>query len=209
MISIVFPHADNPENNKVLDLKLKMFKENTGCEYEILYLPNDMRPELVYNFWDWGMRNAKYDLILWDNTDIVYAKNWQENVLKHKDDGDWIGLELVECGQIGVAPTNIHMDFGRTADTFRREDFEGFARTYGLGRPSMRDGFCWYSPSVWSKEFYIKMGGFDFSKPFPHPNDGEFREKCEAANCKFIVVNSFAYHFQRGHIHQGLQPEHK
>ena len=206
MISIIFQHANNPENNRIFELNLKMLKENTTCEYEILSLWNDKRPDLVYKFWDWGIRNAKYDLILWHNTDIVMAPGWNERVITYKDKADWIGIELVECGAIGVHPNNIHKDFGRTAETFDRKGFESWANSL-QGWAAYRDGFCWYSPSVWKKDWYIKMGGFDLDKPFPHPNDSAFKEKCERAGTKFIVVNSYAYHFQRANENQELKDE--
>lgn len=197
MISIVFPHALNSENNKVLDLKLKMIEENSTYPYEILMLGNNGRVDLVYEGWDWMIRRAKYELILWDNTDIVYGPNFMNNVIKHKDDADWLGLELIECGAIPVADTNMCIDFGRTAETFDRDSFENFVKIYSKGRPSIRPGFCWYSPSVWKKEWYIKMGGFSTVIPFPHTNDIEFRERCQKMGATFAVVNSYAYHFQR------------
>lgn len=207
MISIVFPHALNKENDKVLDLKLKMFEENTNCPYEILYLANQKRPELVYKGWDWLIRNAKYDLVLWDNSDIVYSPGWDENVIKYADRGDWIGLELVECGQIGVHQNNIHKDFGITAETFRREEFEQWVKEFTEKRLPFRKGFCWYSPSVFKKNWYIAMGGFDLEHIFPHPIDSMFREKAESLGQKFIVVNSVAYHFQRAGENLGQKEE--
>lgn len=206
MISIIFPHAINKENNKVFELNLKMLKENTTCDYEVLSLWNN-RPDLVYEFWDWGIRHAKYDFILWHNTDIVMGPGWNENVIKSKDKGDWIGIELVECGQIGVHPNNIHKDFGITADTFRRKEFEDWVFNRKWGKPTYREGFCWYSPSVWRKDWYIKMGGFHWEKPFPHPNDTEFKEICELSGCRFIVANEYAYHFQRAGENLGEKNE--
>lgn len=209
MISIVFPHELNKENDKVLQLKLKMLEQNSSYPYELLILNNNRRPDLVYESWDWMMRRAKYDLILWDNSDIVYGPNFMENVVKHKDDADWICLELVECGMIGVAASNIHKNFGTTADNFRRQEFEDWVLNYSRNRPSIRNGFTWYSPSVWKKDWYVKMGGFDCSKPFPHPNDSEFREKVEKIGAKFATVNSFAYHFQRARENMREKQERK
>lgn len=207
MISIIFPHALNQENNKILDLKLKMIADNSTYPYEIILLGDTGRPDLVYEGLDLMMRRAKYDLILWDSTDIIYGPKFMDNIIKHKDDADWIGLELVECGAIDVHPNNIHMDFGRTSLTFQRTKFENWVNDFSKNRPSIRDGFCWYSPSVWKKEWYIKMGGFSTAYPFPHPNDIEFKERCEKNNCKFAVVNSFAYHFQRAHENLRYKPE--
>lgn len=207
MISIVFPHAINSGNDAVLNLKLKMLQDNTRCQYEILYLANMKRPDLVYKGWDWLIRNAKFDLILWDNSDIVYAPEWDVNVLRNKDNANWIGLELVECGQIGVHTNNIHMDFGITAETFRRAEFESWVAAYSANRHNHRPGFSWYSPSVWKKDWYISMGGFDLSHQFPHPVDSMFREKAEKLGQRFIVANSFAYHFQRAGENLGEKPE--
>lgn len=209
MISVCLPHAMNEENDKVLQLNLNMLRENTTCPYEVLILSNMGRADLVYKGWDFLMRNAKYDLLLWQNSDILMSPRWNENVLKYQDNGDWIGLELVECGMIGVSPTNIHQDFGITADTFRREDFEDWVKTYSENRLGFRKGFGWYSPSVFKKSWYVSMGGFNTEKSFPHPNDMEFKEKAEKLGQRFIVVNSFAYHFQRAGENMGEKPERK
>jgi hypothetical protein len=208
MISIIFPHELNHENDEVLKLKLQMLKDNSTYPYEVLILSNNKRPDLVYEGWDWLMRRAKYDLVLWDNSDIVYAPNFMDNIIKHKDEADWLGLELVECGALEVASSNIHKNFGMTADEFNRNEFENWVKDFSQNRPSIRPGFCWYSPSVWKKEWYISMGGFNLSNSFPHPIDYEFRIKCEQAGARFSVVNSFAYHFQRAKENSGIVQPH-
>jgi hypothetical protein len=130
-----------------------------------------------------------------------------DNIVKHKDDGDWIGLELIECGKLQVAHTNIQKNFGTTANNFDRLGFETWVEEFSKNRPSKRDGFCWYSPSVWKKDWYIQMGGFDLTNKFPYHNDIEFKEKVEKLKTKFIVVNSFAYHFQRNHENRSIVTE--
>jgi hypothetical protein len=208
-ISIVFPHLLNPENDRVLDLNLRMIRENTTCPYEVLFVASTPRSDLVYTGLDWLMRNAAYDLILWHSTDVLLAPAWNENVILSAADGDWIGLELVECGQIGVSPTNIAQDFGITAATFRREEFEVWCADQSKDRPKFRPGFSWFSPSVWRKQWYIDNGGFDCSKPFPNPNDEAFRHRVNLKQCRFIVAKSFAYHFQRARENTGERPERK
>lgn len=207
MISVVFPHLLNPENDRCLELSLQMLKENTTCPYEVLFLADNGRRDLVYKGLDWLFRNAKYEMILWHSSDIVLAPKWNENVLRNKENADWICLELVECGQIGVHPNNIPLNFGITAKEFHRVDFENWVAQYSAGRHNHRRGFSWYSPSVFKKSWYEKMGGFDLSQPFPHPNDQIFKEKCERAGATFIVANSFAYHFQRAGENIGEKTE--
>lgn len=208
MISVIFPHAINEENNKILELKLSMLKEHSTYPYEVIYLASSMgRTDLVYEGIDYLIRKSKNELVLWDSTDIVYGPGFMENIVRHKDDADWIGLELVECGAIDVHPNNISMNFGRTSVDFKKKEFENWVIEFSKNRPSIRNGFCWYSPSVWKKEWYLNQGGFNINLPFPYPNDVEFRERCEKNNTRFAVVNSFAYHFQRAHENLGYKEE--
>lgn len=197
MISIVIPHVMNEENDKLLALNLQMLKENTTCEYEVLiFSDNSRRKDLVYRSLDWMFRQAKYDLVLWGSSDVVLSYGWNNNVLKYANLADWICLQLVECGEIPVHSNNIEKDFGRTAETFNRDAFEAWCKSYSYGHSAYRDGFCWYSPSVFRKDWYINSGGFDLSKYFPHHTDKDFIERVEK-DTKFITVNSYAYHFQR------------
>lgn len=206
-ISIVFPHILNDENDRVLQLNLKMIKENTTCPYEILYLANTGRMDLVYKGWNFLIENSRYPLCLWHNTDLVLAPGWNENVIKHQDKSPWMCFRLIETGAIGVSESMINKDFGRTAETFRRSEFETFVAQESKKYKEWEYGFIWYCDSVLNRDWFLSMGGFPEDKPFPHPNDIEFRNHVEAGGCKQIIVNSWAYHFQRGHIHQGLQKE--
>lgn len=207
MISIVIPHAVNPENDRILKLNLNMLKENTTCEYEVLlFADTGGRVDLVYPSLDWMIRHAKYDLVLWGSSDVVLAPGWDANILKYKDIADWICLQLVECGQVGVHSNNIHKNFGIKAIDFNRNEFEEWVNEYSKDRPDYREGFCWYSPSVFSKRWYIENGGFDLRKPFPHHADMDFIEKVKRRT-KFITANSYAYHFQRSGENIGEKPE--
>ena len=205
MISVVFPHLLNEENNKCLELSLKMLKENTSIPYEILYIADNGRKDMVYKGLDWLIRNAKYDNILWHSSDIVYAKDWDKAVVENLNKVEWMCLELVECGQIGVHPNNIHLDFGITADTFRREDFEKWVKEYSKDRRSFKPLFTWYSPSVFRKDWYISMGGFSHGC-FPDPLDADLVDRARKKGAKFITVNSFAYHFQLAGENIGTKP---
>lgn len=194
-ISICFPHVDNPWNTDCLELKKKMLKENTNGEYQLFYMTGT-RKEDVYPAWDWLFRRAKYDIILWDNSDITYAKNWDVLIHKYINQTDWLSLRVVECGQIGVAATNIAKNFGITANSFRRQEFEDWCVEDSKSRPEFEHGWSWYSPSAFRKEWYISTGGFDLSlPPFPNDIDRKWQDKI-ASQTKFDIVNSYAYHFQ-------------
>lgn len=197
MISIIFPHADNPENNACLALKRKMLEENTTCPYQLLYL-NDAQPKDVYRFWRDGFQVARYPLCLWDNSDIVYSRGWNEPIVAHQNDADWLCLRLVECGAIPVAATNIERDFGRTAATFDRAGFEAFAVEEAARHPSIEHGkFGWYAPSAFRTAWLLaNLERFPTDPPFPHDNDRIFRERVTARGCRFALLSSYCYHFQ-------------
>jgi len=179
-----------------------MIKENTTCPYEVLYVASTPRHDLVYTGLDWLIRQAQYEYILWHSTDVVLSYNWNENVLKA--DGDWICLELIEPGIIGVSPTNITKNFGMTAETFDRKAFEEYAKERQEREP-YREGFGWYSPSAWRKQWYIDNGGFCLDEHFPEPMDMEFKDHVK--DSRFVVANSYAYHFQRARENTGDRDE--
>ncbi|HSZ58526.1 MAG TPA: hypothetical protein VK797_22860 [Tepidisphaeraceae bacterium] len=197
MISLIFPHHDSPENNACLELKRQMLADNTCCPYQLLYVVGTT-PDDVYPAWNWLAKRAKYDILLWDNSDIVYAPGWDENIRRHINDADWLCLRLVECGAIGVAGSNIGANFGRTATSFDRPGFEHFCAVDNAGRSSIElDIFGWYSPSAFRKSWFLEKGGLPDKIPFPHDNDADFKVKVFNEGCRFARIGSYAYHFQR------------
>ena len=203
-ISIVMPHAINDENDRVLSLNKKMIKENTKGQYEILYIGNMGRPDLVYKGWNMLVDIAKYDLILWSNSDLLLAPNWDVNIHQLSEIYDWISLRVVECGAIESSPTMISKDFGWTASSFDRKSFEQFVVLDTVNRPIHEDGWVWYCPSVLKKDKFKKLGGFDENPIFPFPQDVSFKRKAENDNWKFCISNhSYAYHLQRARENLG------
>ncbi len=209
MISLIFPHLSNPENDAVLELKLRMLRDNTRCAYQVLYVVSTAgNCDDVYPAWNWLASRAKYPILLWDNSDIVYAPDWDVAVRQHIDEYDWLCLRLVECGAIGVAGSNIERHFGTTAAKFDRVGFESFAAADAAGRPSCEpDIFGWYSPSAFRKEWFLAKGGFPTAIPFPHQNDEIFKERVTAEGCRFCRVGGYAYHFQRQRENMGLRSD--
>ena len=183
-----------------------MLKENTDGNYELLYI-SGIIPKDVYPTWNQLAEAAKYDLLLWGNTDLLPAKGWDRLVRKYIKQADWLCCRVVECGQIGVAPTMIKRDFGITAKSFRRQKFEQFVEEEGKKYPEFERGFIWYCPSIFRKDWFLKMDGFSTDKPFPNPNDILFKEKVEKKGCRFGIVNSWFYHLQRAGENLGQKKE--
>jgi len=207
-VSIVFPHAINPENDRVLALNQQMIKENTAGEFEILTLGNTMRSDLVYAGWNYLISVAKFEHVLWFNTDLLLGPGWDKPIEELMKTYDWLSFRVAECGAIGVANTMIEKDFGRTATDFRRQEFEDYVKDQIESYPESEGGWVWYCPSILKKSKFLELGGFMTEPPFPNPNDINFKERAIKAGWKFGISNhSWAAHLQRGHIHQGLQQE--
>lgn len=205
-ISIIMPHAINDENDRVLSLNQKMAKENTRGPYEILYIGNMRRPDLVYKGWNMLVGIAKYDLVLWSNTDLLLAPNWDVNIYQLTELYDWISLRVVECGAIPSAATMISKNFGWTAQGFDRDGFEKFVGEDIAQRPIHQPGWIWHCPSVLKRNKFLELGGFGETPPFPYDQDNHFKVRAEAAGWKFGVSNhSYAYHLQRARENLGKQ----
>ena len=197
-ISIVMPHAINEENDRVLSLNQKMLRENTRGEYEILYIGNMKRPDLVYKGWNALFDMAKYELVLWSNTDLLLAPNWDVPIHNLAEIYDWISLRVVECGAIPSFDTMISKNFGWTANTFDRNGFESFVKTDTETRNQHEPGWVWFCPSILKKSKFNQIGKFGEYPPFPHPQDINLKERAEANGWKFGISNhSYAYHLQR------------
>ena len=191
-ITILIPHKSTPLNDKCLEINKTMLKENTANkEYEliIMYAPKD-----PYALWNEYVPMAKYDHIVFSNSDVLMAKNWDVNFQKHVDDNSIVTGYLAECGVIGVASQNIPKNFGKSPLSFNRIAFENWAASYNASEVKEERG--WYMPCIMTRQFFLRMGSFPTEKPFPNPNDIIFWERCLKNGAKLKRVKSFAYHLQ-------------
>lgn len=207
-ISIVFPHAINSGNDSVLELNKSMLEKNTKGEYELLYLANMKRTDLVYEGWNILFNIAKYENVLWSNSDLIAGYGWDVPVLHLMEKYDWLSLRVVECGAIGVADTMVCKDFGRTPEAFDSNGFENFIKEESSKYPESQDGWVWYCPSIIKKSKFLALGGFNNYPPFPNPNDIDFKKRAQQAGWRFGISNhSWFYHFQRAGENLGEKPE--
>lgn len=202
MISIVLPHKPGKEQDKLLALNKKMLKENTHHPYELIYVYGGDR-HIVYPAFNFLISQAKYPIVVMTNTDVLFEKDWDIPLVENIDKGDWFSFRLVEAGAIGS--DQIVKNFGRTADTFDENAFQQFVDGFSLSNslPEIDDGFVWYVPCAWKKEYFLKMGGFETKDPFPTPNDIRFREKCAREGCRFKIIDSWCFHAQWAKINRG------
>lgn len=202
MISIVFPHKPGIEQDKLLELNKEILAQNTHHPYELIYVYGGDR-HIVYPAFNFLISQAKYPIVVMANTDVFFEKDWDKLLVKHINEGDWFSFRLIEAGAIGS--DQIVKNFGRTVSEFDIDEFQGFVNEFKETNslPDITDGFVWYVPCAWKKEYFLKMGGFDTAEPFPTPNDIRFREKCARKGCKFKILNSFATHLQWAKVNRG------
>lgn len=192
--SIIIPHKKTELNDLSLDLNLKMLEKNSrNKNYELIIAEEKEDP---YKLWNKYSELAKYENLVFSNSDVIMAKDWDVHMIGQLCDNSIVTGYLVECGVIGVAWQNIPRNFGTSPLDFDSEKFENFCEEEGEKVPDMREERGWYMPCSIKKSLFFKMGGFNTEKPFPNPNDIIFWEKCIGEGVVLKRAKSFAYHFQ-------------
>lgn len=192
-ITVIIPHKRMEENDKALLLNLRMLLDNSCSSLEIIIdteSPKD--PYIIYNE---VARSARSEIIVMTNSDVLMAPDWDRGFIDHMQDNAILTGYLVEPKNVGVAGENIEKNFGKTPDTFDRNEFEGYAMSNG--KPAVKEQRGWYMPCAFKKNWFLSTGGFDTSEAFPHASDVVFWDRCiKEFGTKLLRVNSFAYHFQ-------------
>jgi len=197
MISIIIPHLSRPLNDEALELTLDRLERWTFCRYEVL-IPREL--ECPYKLWNRYVDQAKYENIVFSNSDVIMSPGWEGRYLEFIDDNSIVCPYLIEPNVIGVAPVNIQRDFGRTPKEFieREWAYLDWVRNSDHARRAapMRLERAWYMPCMMRKSLFDRLGRFETEKPFPEPNDIKLWDKAVAMGVALKRVSSYAYHFQ-------------
>lgn len=194
VLSIVIPHKPTPMNDKALMLNIGMLLANTLNPYELII--ETTVPKCPYVIWNEISHIARADILVFTNSDVLMAKEW-DKVIPHIADNEIMTGYLAEAGNIGVASVNIPKSFGKTPDEFDKASFDSWASSYGPQVPESQEQRGWYMPCAMRREWFLSTGGFDTAETFPAPNDIKFWEMCiHTYKTKLTRIRSFAYHFQ-------------
>lgn len=194
-LSVIIPHKPTARNDEALALNLDMMFKNARNPFEIII--DTETPKDPYKIWNEASKVARAEVLVFTNSDVLMAKDWDVNLLAYAQPNVITTGYLIEPGTIGVAPENIHHDFGRVPATFDRAGFEQYASQLMIGKPAVIEQRGWYMPCAISKEWFLGTGGFDTTLGFPNPNDILFWEHCiHDLGTKLLRVASIAYHFQ-------------
>lgn len=191
-MTILIPHKSTAINDIALELNIRTLKENTKNQNYDLQIMREKREP--YSLWNEYAQKAKFEHIVFSNSDVIMAPNWDVNFQRWVNNNNIITGYLVEPGAIGVASQNIHKNFGKHPGTFRRHEFEEFCAQHDA--PEFKEERGWYMPCIMTKTMFLKMGMFPTDQAFPHPNDILFWNHCTKNGIGLGRARSFAYHFQ-------------
>lgn len=191
-LSIIIPHKPGPSNDKALRLALDSIIRFTTLNYEIIIdatVPGD-----PYEIWNSTAQQARGRILIFTNSDVIFAPGWDSL-------GIYIGPNVIatgyilEPGNIGVAPVNIHADYGKHPDNFDEAGFHSYIEKHKAAEIKEERG--WYMPCAMDRLWFLSTDMFPTEKAFPNPNDIIFWEKCKNdLGTKFMRVKSYSYHFQ-------------
>jgi hypothetical protein len=198
--SIIIPHKRTELNDDALKLNMEMLLRHTPewLNYEVII--DTETPKDPYQIWNEAARMARSDTLIFTNTDVLFGPEWAILVDHNIYANTIVTGYLVEPGNIGVAPENIHKDFGKTPLDFDMYRFEQWVR-HQLSNVeqgnAVKEERGWFMPCAMNKNWFNSIGGFPTEAGFPNPNDAIFWDKCVAElSTKLLRVPSYAYHFQ-------------
>jgi hypothetical protein len=151
----------------------------------------------VYECYNYGAKKAKGTTVCLTNDDMVMAPHWDAYATEMLEDDMLMTGVLVEPGVVKVSDLNITYDLGRIPAEFQAEKFQKLAAERRKEEVAA-DKQGWYMPVLFSKDAFLKEGGYPTVPPFPAANDVVFF-KAWVNKGKRVVqcLDLYAYHFQR------------
>lgn len=193
--TVILPHLRNPGNDRALLLAVDMLLANTTHDFTLLV--DAVRGGNLYATVNRMMAEASTEYVAYWSSDMFPAPGWDAPMLALAAPDVIVTNVLVEPGVIGMHPDNVHRDFGRKPESFRRAEFEAWA-AHDAPVPS---GWGWYAPYLISRQAFLDAGGFRTDLPGDHqgftPADQLFFEQWQASGKRIQRARSFTYHLQR------------
>lgn len=191
--TIILPHRRNPGNDRALKIALECLFTNTQNDFHLLIDAAEDQP--LYPRINRLVEQSRTDCVVYWSSDMFPAPGWDQPMLDLWDERTIVTNVLVEPGVIGVHPNNVHCDFGRTPETFRRAEFEEWAKAGPV--PSGH----WFAPWMLSRSRFLELGGMPENLQGDDlgftPGDVVFFEKWLTTGGTVKRARGFAYHLQR------------
>lgn len=183
-------------------------------EWRIKYLwyrdsePEDYYLNRVYRAWNFGGFSADGDILLFINSDMAFSPGWLDNLMVYFDEKTIPCSRLVESGKLLSRDHAISKDFGRSCDTFKKEEFLDYAK--GIQNEGWLKGGL-FMPFPISKKDFVKSGGYPEGNIY-QGGIGAWKTPCIASGDAYFfyhnpvmkkkkhitVFDSIVYHIQEG-----------
>lgn len=194
------PTVDIINKLKTLDIPYNIYNDKN---------PNDYYLNRVYRCWNFCATTSKYENICFVNSDMIFSKNWLDNLLKHHDGINIPTSRLVESGKMVSGTHGISYNIGRHPNQINYNLWENFVNNNSVDKIEEKGLFM---PCIFNTKFFIESGMFPEGNIYKdgigtlHPDgviqsgdDWFFRKLETIYGMKHITVfDSLVYHIQEG-----------
>lgn len=193
--TIVLPHKRNPGNDRALQVALDCLFTNTREDFHLLIDAAVNEP--LYPRITRLIDMARTEVIVYTCSDIFHAPGWDIPMLNLINPMTFVTGVLVEPGAMAPHEDNVHRDYGRRPDTFRRAEFEEWATT----TDQVPSGIGFPAPFMFCRSRFFKLGGFEMGlQPDPQGFTGADEllfERNAQRGGQNVRAKSYFYHLQR------------
>ena len=190
---------DDGSNDGTVDYLEAQIKLDDNLRIWINTTGNILGHTITY---DMGIKMAKNTLVTIFHSDMICAKNYLENMLKHYKEKTVICATRIE--PTGIYPEGkekILKPFGIEFHEFKKEEFTSFVSQEQLGSKDKTSNGI-FAPWLVSKEDFLTIGGHDAKSYSPFPEeDADLFLRFHLAGYKLIQSrDSLCWHWiSRGH----------
>ena len=192
--TICLPHRRNPGNDRALAVCLSCLSDNTHNDFKLII--DAAYNEPLYPRVNRMVEQADTDICVYWASDFFAALAWDIPMLDCYEPDTFVTNIVVEPGAIAMSGQNLHADFGRKPETFRRAEFEDWAASEA---PPMA-GKGWVAPYLFSRQRFLDLGGLSEYTHTDHRgfNDSDIQlfKRHEESGGRIVRARSYVYHLQ-------------
>lgn len=163
-------------------------------------LPYPQNLPQIYKAWNYAVKVAKGDIVVLMNSDMWPLKGWLEALVEKLNESRVVTSLLVESGKLrSTLPNTIVLNFGRSPDEFRENEFENYARQVSVWNRKTTEYGGTFMPLAIYKNVFEFAGGYPESSTIP--GDQAFFSKLKSMGIEhYTAMDSVVYHIQEGEI---------
>ena len=194
--TVILPHRRNPGNNLALQVALDCLQDNTTHDFKLLM--DAAVDEPLYPRVNAMMYQANTECCVYWASDTFAAPGWDTAMLSRWTPDTIVTGVVCEPGVIGIHHENVGIDFGRTPEQFRRQDFEAWV----ANDPPLPSGTGFPAPYMIGRTAFFELGGLDDNGLNPDHHgftaaDDALFDRWRASGRPVVRAPAYVYHLQR------------